>query len=245
MRLHSCKRCGKEYETDRPGTYLCPACSSAARKSASIRPRTCRQCGASFFGGPRAWYCPACRTERKRAAEKRRKAHGSARPLGSTDLCRRCGKSYVVEGSRQTYCKACADIAVTEAVRRRKREYAQANRDAMNAHKQAMRADRKICVVCGKKFNPKTVSVTCSPECASAHKKINQKISDFRRGKRKTAPDVPYVSGLPKSGIVGVTARRNGKWQASYKGHYLGIFDTIPEAASAIETYKEEITHDK
>jgi rubrerythrin len=27
-----------------------------------IRTRTCRQCGKEFQGGPRAWYCPECRS---------------------------------------------------------------------------------------------------------------------------------------------------------------------------------------
>lgn len=31
MRLRNCKRCGKPYETDRPDTYLCPACSVEAK----------------------------------------------------------------------------------------------------------------------------------------------------------------------------------------------------------------------
>ena len=32
-------------------------------------PRTCRQCGRTFWGGPRAWYCPECRKERQAAQQ--------------------------------------------------------------------------------------------------------------------------------------------------------------------------------
>lgn len=244
MRLRNCKRCGKLYETDRPGTYLCPACSAEAKKKTVIRNRVCRQCGVSFPGGPRAWYCPSCRAERRREADKRHKRTGSARLLGSTDTCQRCGKEYIVESGLQKYCKECAVAAVGETVRAHKRAYNADNREALNAHKQAMRQDRKVCVICGKVFDADTATVTCSSACADALKKRRQEEADFRRGKRKTKPGVKYDSGLPKSGVVGVTARRNGKWQASYKGHYIGVFDTIPAAADAISKYRKEHEND-
>lgn len=244
MRLRSCKRCGKPYETDRPDTIFCPACSAASHKSAPVRTRVCRQCGVTFPGGPRAWYCPACRDERRREADKRRKRSGPSRPLGSVDICKRCGKEYPVEGSRQMYCKDCAEIAVTEKVRAHKRDYNEANRDALNDHKREVRVFRKVCVICGAVFDADTPTVTCSPECAKKLRKLRQDETDIRRGRRKTPAGVAYDSGLPKSGIVGVTASRNGKWRAAYKGKYLGIFQSIPEAAAAIEKYKEELKND-
>lgn len=51
MRLRNCKRCGKPYETDRPDTYLCPACSVEAKRETVVRDRICRQCGVVFSGG--------------------------------------------------------------------------------------------------------------------------------------------------------------------------------------------------
>ena len=45
MRLRNCKRCGNPYETDRPDTYFCPACSADAKKETVIRNRVFRQCG--------------------------------------------------------------------------------------------------------------------------------------------------------------------------------------------------------
>ena len=68
--------------------------------------------------------------------------------------------------------------------------------------------------------------------------------ADIRRGKRKSPVGVKYDSGLPKSGIAGITARRNGKWQVAYKGNYIGVFEDIPAATAALEKYKEEHKND-
>lgn len=238
MRLKRCKRCGTDFETGREGAYFCPSCSALAKQTGVIRPRTCRQCGAVFGGGPRAMYCPMCRAERVKAANRAHKQHGPARPLGSVDICQRCGHEYVVEGGQQRYCKACANIAVAENVRLQKRVYNAKNCESITAHKTAMRTYNKVCVVCGKTFSSGTPAVTCSPTCARERKNQLMQAADYRRGKRKSPPGVPYNSGLPKSGIVGVTARRNGKWSAVYKGKYLGVFDTIEQAESAINAYK-------
>lgn len=244
MRIRVCKKCGRQYKTDRPDTYLCPDCSAAYRKTAPIGNRICRQCGINFPGGPRAWYCPSCRLERSREADRRHKRMGTSRPIGSTDICKRCGKEYTVEGCRQMYCKDCAEIAVKEKVRTHKREYNSENREHLNENKKAMRSNRNVCVICGSVFDADLPTVTCSDACADQLRKLRQEETDYRRGKRKTIPGVKYDSGLPKSGVTGVTARRNGKWQAAYKGHYLGVFDTVEEAHFAIEKYLEEKKND-
>lgn len=136
------------------------------------------------------------------------------------------------------YCKDCAEIAVTEKVRAHKRDYNAANRDALNDHKREVRVFRKVCIICGAVFDADTPTVTCSPECAKKLRKLRQDETDIRRGRRKTPAGVTYDSGLPKSGIVGVTASRSGKWRAAYKGKYLGTFSSVQDAAAAIEKYK-------
>lgn len=244
MRLRNCKRCGKNYETDRPDTYLCPACSAVAKRETVVRDRICRQCGAVFPGGPRAWYCPTCRAERKRIAERRFRRTGPYRPLGSTDACKRCGGEYVVESGRQAYCKRCAEIAVRETVLAHKRVYTAKNSDSISAHKQAMRTGRNVCLICGNVFDSDTATVTCSASCAAELRRRRQQEADLRRGKRRSPVGVKYDSGLPKSGVPGITARRNGKWQASYKGHYIGVFDDIAAAKAALEKYEEEHKND-
>lgn len=109
-----------------------------------VKDRTCRQCGAVFSGGPRAWYCPACRSVRAKEADRRRKASGIARPLGSTDICTVCGKPYVVRSSRQKYCPDCAYEAVRAVDRPASRAWNQAHKatyyPARNAKRKAQRA---------------------------------------------------------------------------------------------------------
>lgn len=96
-----------------------------------VMPRTCRECGAVFDGGPRAWYCPACRLARQREADARRRAKGrkADRPLGSTDKCTVCGKDYVVKPARQKYCPECAYDAVREVDRPASRAWNREHKD--------------------------------------------------------------------------------------------------------------------
>lgn len=111
-----------------------------------VKSRVCRQCGAIFDGGPRAWYCPACRAERAREADRRRRAKGrkADRPLGSIDKCVRCGNDYVVKSSRQKYCPACAYDGCREADRPMSRAWNQAHKETYypdrNAKRRAERA---------------------------------------------------------------------------------------------------------
>ena len=109
-----------------------------------VKDRTCRQCGAVFQGGPRAWYCPSCREERQRESSRRHKANGTARPLGSTDYCAVCGKPYIVNSARQRYCADCAYDAVRAVDRPASRAWNQAHKDtyypAKNAKRNAQRA---------------------------------------------------------------------------------------------------------
>ena len=96
-----------------------------------VKPRICRQCGAVFDGGPRAWYCPACRLVRSREADarKRKKGRKAARPLGGIDKCTVCGKEYVVKSGRQKYCPDCAYEAVRKVDRPASRAWNQANKE--------------------------------------------------------------------------------------------------------------------
>lgn len=88
----------------------------------NMKNRVCRECGAVFLGGPRAWYCPDCRAERIRAQYQRYR-YRVARPLGTTDRCQICGKPYVVIGGLQRYCKDCAETAIREKDRQQSMAY--------------------------------------------------------------------------------------------------------------------------
>lgn len=95
----------------------------------NMRDRICRQCGATFKGGPRAWYCPACRIERHRETLRGFKAN---RPLGSTDICLICGNEYIVKAGRQKYCPDCAAEQLREADRKQGLEYYRKNKETIN-----------------------------------------------------------------------------------------------------------------
>ena len=109
-----------------------------------VKDRTCRQCGSTFAGGPRAWYCPACREERAKESGRRYKASGAFRPLGSTDICTICGKPYTVNSARQKYCPDCAYEAVRAADRPASKAWNEAHKEtyyqAKNAKRNAERA---------------------------------------------------------------------------------------------------------
>lgn len=165
MRIRKCKDCGTLFAIEKSQAYLCPDCALAHKRASVIRPRTCRACGVTFDGGPRAWYCPDCRTARNRAANTAHSRKGTARPLGSMDICQKCGAQYVVKGSRQKYCKACAAGAIAETVREHKRPIQRALcKDPIRA---ARRKPTRICIVCGNPITTSTTAVTCSPACAA------------------------------------------------------------------------------
>ena len=245
MRTKLCRQCREPFQAEKTEAILCPACSAAYFRAASINDRTCRQCGAVFRGGPRAWYCPGCRLQRRREADKRHKRNGTSRPIGSTDKCIRCGLDYVVNSLRQVYCKLCSDIAVPEKVRQQTLQYKNAHKDALLRNKSESHRNRNICIICGAVYDTSTPTVTCSPACAAKLKKLRQDEADIRRGRRKMPAGIYFDSGKPKSGVVGVTASSSGKWRAAYKGKYIGTFATVPEAAAAIEKYKEENKNDQ
>lgn len=117
----------------------------------NLHPRTCRQCEAIFDGGPRAWYCPICREDRRRKASrdgKRRERARETRPLGSKDSCAVCGKEYVVNSGKQKYCPTCAPEAVAEIDREQGIAYYHDNaatiNPARNARRRQTRRDKKM-----------------------------------------------------------------------------------------------------
>ena len=73
--------------------------------------RVCKMCGATFAGGPRAFYCETCRLIRQKESKEKYKDNlksGNVRKIGSKDKCRICGKEIIVKSVRHIYCKECA-----------------------------------------------------------------------------------------------------------------------------------------
>ena len=163
--------------------------------SVIIKNRTCRQCGAEFQGGPRAWYCPACRE--KRAAEalarhRQNKRAGKTIKIGETvRKCEVCGEPFIMMSARQRYCERCAPAAIKAADNARGREYMAAER-ADPERNEILKARKRVgmrkCVICGKEFvNPiGSKKRTCSEKCQHELDAIHQAKADYKRGRRKS-----------------------------------------------------------
>lgn len=165
--LRICKDCGKTFEGNHQA-IRCPDCLNRF-KHMTMRPRTCRTCHCTFLGGPRAWYCTNCRAERQREADRKYRKHGANRHIGDTDICVRCGKLYVINGSNQRYCPDCAKEAVREVANKQSIKWNHANypADKRRAVRYAS-ALFLICAVCGRSFQPDPKhanSVACSDAC--------------------------------------------------------------------------------
>lgn len=240
MRLKVCKKCGKTFQTENghSANYLCPECYIKSKKDSVYRERICKICGEHFMGYPRSFFCPKCSEQRKK--ERNKKYKKSARPLGSIDYCEICGAEYIVKSGLQKYCPNCAEATIKANISAHKKSYHTQNKEHIQAYKKKMKSQGKVCIICGKTFDSNN-SVTCSPECHNELKRIRQNTADIKRGKRKLPANEKYISDRPQSGIPGVTWRKNGKWQAVYKTHYIGVFDTINQAATAIDNYKKQI----
>lgn len=149
--------------------------------------RVCKECGKTFSGGPRAWYCPECRENRRRERDRLRQKKGPNRKLGSTDYCVACGKPYIVNSGLQKYCPKCAPEQIAEIDRKQGLEYYTTNKDQINPKRNAKRAkDLKelTCAVCGKKFlgyeNQKVCGEACRKEyikmCAKEYESTRERI---------------------------------------------------------------------
>ena len=169
----------------------------------TLAKRVCRQCGIEFMGGPRAWYCPNCRRERAKEANRRCKAkqrlNGHAdRPLGSIDKCTVCGAEYVVQSARQKYCKKCAPeqykIVDREqgrdwlkvAVRNHGEEYLELHRLRKKRHWQNNKKS-KFCPICGKELEAGQ-KIYCNQQCRNAGKRYGYAKYSYKIGRQKTEP---------------------------------------------------------
>lgn len=157
-----------------------------------MRTRVCRQCGKEFQGGPRAWYCPECRENRRRECDrkwkqKKRAGMPTSRPLGSIGRCEICGAEYIVTSARQRYCPNCAKSAVAAVDRKQAMEHYEAAKETENPRRnERRRVKTKTCVICGKLFPADgTARNTCSSECAKKQRKEWQRKKNTKRRKQK------------------------------------------------------------
>lgn len=142
----------------------------------AIYERICRECGVTFQGGPRAWYCPECRKRRERERARKR-SKDPARKLGSTDLCENCGAEYIVQSGLQKYCKKCKPIMHKALDRRQSLDYYNTHKDDINPRRNAARrVPWRRCVVCGGLFQPRGTRKTCGGECRKIYYRDLQRV---------------------------------------------------------------------
>lgn len=189
MAARKCKVCGEVFSPPTEHRYLCDKCLYEKEHRSLTRNVICKQCGRSFRGGMRASYCPDCRAERRRDADRRckeRKRAGKVRHIGSTDICIDCGAEYIVEGGLQKRCKACAAIHDLAFLRDSSREHARAHREEYDAAIARLKADSHVCPVCGTPFTPRASKTKyCSDACKMEARRARQKIADAKRRPRK------------------------------------------------------------
>lgn len=162
-----------------------------------MAPRTCRQCGRTFMGGPRAWYCPDCRAVRRRELDrenKRRRRAGKSIVIGQTvGHCEVCGKEFTFGSARQKYCSSCAPAAYAEVDRQQGRGWLQR---AVERHGQryadeyyaARRVDREHCVDCGALLEPgHAPNKELCPACERLHLEYNRYKVYCKRRNREPA----------------------------------------------------------
>lgn len=150
----------------------------------------CKSCQTVFKGGPRAWYCPSCREDRKRdqkVAYMRRKAKGHVREIGGVDKCQSCGKEYIINAAAQMYCPECRIPMHAEKLREQSLDYYYKNRDDINPLRlMARRKDIANCAWCGKEYISHTRAKGCSPECLRKLK--NQRWLENYHKKKNAVP---------------------------------------------------------
>lgn len=135
-----------------------------------IQDRICEQCGISFKGGPRAYYCPSCRIERSKQTNrdyKQRKKIGKTRELGSIDICEKCNEEYVVNSGLQRFCSKCQIPHNLEYDRETGLEFYHKNKDTINPiRNERRRIGLVLCKWCGIEFDAHgTRRLYCSKSC--------------------------------------------------------------------------------
>ncbi len=150
-----------------------------------IKDCICKQCNIIFKGGPRAYYCPSCREDRKKEtnrSHRENKKAGNSRTLGATDICQQCGGQYMITAGLQRFCPDCKKSHNLEHDRVTGLAYYHTNKNDINPERnKKRRIGVSKCEWCGATFVCTNSAITCSPECKRAL--INHKWN-IRRNKK-------------------------------------------------------------
>lgn len=150
-----------------------PTANSGKPRKLPFREITCIDCGVKVVRPVKCKRCQACQDAKDRANAAiyaaRRRA-GKTRKMGSIDLCKSCGKPYVVTGSLQRYCKACAETAVHENIKAATRALGEKYRADPEKREQITQGKRrvpakKVCAYCKNEFMGTWSGIYCSESC--------------------------------------------------------------------------------
>lgn len=104
--------------------------------------RICQSCGVAFLGGPRAFYCPSCRAERRKiqSAQARERARkGITRKIGQEYPCEICGELYILNCGTQRFCKKCSAEHFHEAEKELAKSRYEKSKDDINTKRKNRR----------------------------------------------------------------------------------------------------------
>jgi hypothetical protein len=97
------------------------------KRRAIYRPRNCKTCGCEFLSrSSKKIYCDECLRARERLADRERAEKnardGGVRAIGSTQVCKNCGGSFVLTVGTMKYCEPCREDRVNRWKRERRAE---------------------------------------------------------------------------------------------------------------------------
>lgn len=174
-----CEVCGKILPSNRT-KYCSDSCAGLAVnvKRKTISKRTgkaqqkeivCPDCGKTAWVSYKSVRCKECQAEARKLQNlesHQRGIEGKTRKIGSTAICEKCGKEYIVRGASQKYCVSCSALAAAENAR-----------EGQQKRRKPVEETEITCRICGKVFTSTAGKkpVYCSEECRIAGMKAYNK----------------------------------------------------------------------
>lgn len=150
--VEHCEICRRPFPASALTRGLCEACAARPKPRPPVDlyalddgdaetqvDHVCKDCGAHFIAPRLTRLCPDCRARHNRETARRAKERKRALKGRSGPAERRCAKCGKPIDSARKYCLECAEARIVA----RKRAFADAHRDEINARQRANYAARK------------------------------------------------------------------------------------------------------